>query len=114
MIENIEGFVAGKAITREYGQLEHAESQYREYSSRHEDEGIYSHKELTELKEASKKRAANANARVNAMLKESAWLMDNEPSFSRTANPGLKAKLRQYKPSDSAPGVYLGKIKKVK
>lgn len=106
--------IAGKAITREYGQLEHAEQQQLDYSSRSEDEGVYSQKELTELQEASKKRAANAKARVDAMLKESAWLMDNEPSFSRTANPGLKAKLRTYKPSDSEPGVYLGKIKKVK
>lgn len=106
--------VAGKAITREYANLEHAEERYREYSARNENEGIYSRKELDELRESSKERAANSKARVNAMLKEASWLMENEPKFSDTANPGLKSKLRQYKPEDSKPGVYLGKIKEVK
>lgn len=106
--------VAGKAITREYGNLEHAEKQYREESEREPGEGIYSSRQVAEMQEERKERAANSRARVNAMLKESSWLMDNDPSFGKTANPGLKAKLRQYKPSDSAPGVYLGKIKKVK
>lgn len=105
-------WTAGKALRREEGELKNAEAQRAEYASRGAS-SVYSEEEMSFFKEANARRVTKSTARLNGLIKETKWLMENEPQFEKTMTPAQKSAVRRYRPSDSEPGVYLGKIKSI-
>lgn len=105
--------IAGKALIREEGELKNAEAQRAEYNSRSDDSSAYSKEEMKFLKEANSRRIAKSTARLNGLIKETKWLSENDSQFAKTMTSAQKSAVRRYTPSDSEPGVYLGRIKSI-
>lgn len=105
--------IAGKALVREEGELKNAEKQREEYNARGDDSSVYTKEEMRFLREANDRRIKNSTARLNGLLKETKWLAENDSNFAKSMTSAQKSGVRRYNPSDSEPGVYLGRIKSI-